>query len=260
MLDAIRSAGIGEPVHVSAIFGCQTQEDNHRLKANHRGGPRPEAAAAEIWTAGLSGSSAQQQHDAASAKKTMAKRLRRNQGLGFKAKAPVAAIKAETAMIKLAQAFEVHQASSSRGVTRCLAARRGHRSEDPACEERRATLEHDALLAYAAPLGTRSLPRCPARSAGRVSCLAQENDRSHRQAERQSPGQRAGDQPGEHLLQAPPGVGRRSEADATLSDKLHMEFPVTGSRMLQGPLHQEGFRVGRLQVATLMKRMGIKAL
>ncbi len=31
-------------------------------------------------------------------------------------------------------------------------------------------------------------------------------------------------------------------------DKLHMEFPFAGSRMLQGLLVQEGFRVGRLHV------------
>ena len=35
-----------------------------------------------------------------------------------------------------------------------------------------------------------------------------------------------------------------------------MEFPFAGSRMLQGLLVQEGFKVGRLHVATLMKRMG----
>lgn len=43
-------------------------------------------------------------------------------------------------------------------------------------------------------------------------------------------------------------------------DKLHTEFPFAGSRMLQGLLVQEGFKVGRLHVATLMKRMGIEAL
>ena len=54
-----------------------------------------------------------------------------------------------------------------------------------------------------------------------------------------------------------------SEADLKLMhriDKLHMEFPFAGSRMLQGLLVQEGFKVGRLHVATLMKRMGIEAL
>jgi len=43
-------------------------------------------------------------------------------------------------------------------------------------------------------------------------------------------------------------------------DKLHMDFPFAGSRRLQGLLVQEGFSAGRLQVATLMKRMGIEAL
>jgi putative transposase len=54
-----------------------------------------------------------------------------------------------------------------------------------------------------------------------------------------------------------------SDADLKLMhgvDKLHMEFPFAGSRMLQGLLVQEGFKVGRLHVATLMKRMGIEAL
>jgi putative transposase len=35
-------------------------------------------------------------------------------------------------------------------------------------------------------------------------------------------------------------------------DKLHVEFPFAGSRMLQGLLDEEGFKVGRLHVATLM--------
>jgi putative transposase len=43
-------------------------------------------------------------------------------------------------------------------------------------------------------------------------------------------------------------------------DKLHTAFPFAGSRMLQGLLAQERFKVGRLHVATLMKRMGIEAL
>ena len=43
-------------------------------------------------------------------------------------------------------------------------------------------------------------------------------------------------------------------------DKLHLEFPFAGSRMVQGLLVQEGIKVGWLHVATLMKRMGIEAL
>jgi putative transposase len=43
-------------------------------------------------------------------------------------------------------------------------------------------------------------------------------------------------------------------------DELHLEFPFAGSRMLRDLLKAEGFTVGRLHVATLMKRMGIEAL
>ncbi len=43
-------------------------------------------------------------------------------------------------------------------------------------------------------------------------------------------------------------------------DELHLEYPFAGSRMLQGLLIAEGHEVGRLHVATLMKRMSIQAL
>ena len=43
-------------------------------------------------------------------------------------------------------------------------------------------------------------------------------------------------------------------------DKLHLDYPFAGSRMLQGLLLGEGYKVGRLHVRTLMKRMGIEAI
>jgi putative transposase len=43
-------------------------------------------------------------------------------------------------------------------------------------------------------------------------------------------------------------------------DRLHLEFPFAGSRMLRGLLAAEGCRVGRRHVKTLMKRMGIETL
>ena len=54
-----------------------------------------------------------------------------------------------------------------------------------------------------------------------------------------------------------------SEADLKLMramDELHLEYPFAGSRMLRDLLRQDGFEVGRKQVTTLMKRMGIEAL
>jgi putative transposase len=43
-------------------------------------------------------------------------------------------------------------------------------------------------------------------------------------------------------------------------DRLHLEMPFAGSRLLRDLLALEGIRAGRKHVATLMKRMGIEAL
>jgi len=43
-------------------------------------------------------------------------------------------------------------------------------------------------------------------------------------------------------------------------DRLHLEMPYAGSRMLRDLLDQDGIKVGRKHVATLMKRMSIEAL
>jgi transposase len=64
--------------------------------------------AAEICTGGISGSSEQWRHDAASKEKTMARRPRRNHSPAFKAKVAVAAIKGERTMVELAQDFDFH--------------------------------------------------------------------------------------------------------------------------------------------------------
>ena len=43
-------------------------------------------------------------------------------------------------------------------------------------------------------------------------------------------------------------------------DRLHLEIPYAGSRMLRDLLNRDGIEVGRKHVATLMKRMGSEAL
>ena len=56
---------------------------------------------------------------------------------------------------------------------------------------------------------------------------------------------------------------RCPEADLAIMrrlDRLHLEFPFAGSRMLRGLLAAEGCKTGRRHVKTLMKRMGIEAL
>jgi len=43
-------------------------------------------------------------------------------------------------------------------------------------------------------------------------------------------------------------------------DRLHLDFPFMGSRQLTRTLRQQGYRVGRLHVRTLMIKMGISAI
>jgi putative transposase len=43
-------------------------------------------------------------------------------------------------------------------------------------------------------------------------------------------------------------------------DELHLEHPFAGARMLRDLLWQEGEKIGRKHVATLMRKMGIEAL
>ena len=43
-------------------------------------------------------------------------------------------------------------------------------------------------------------------------------------------------------------------------DRLHLEFPFAGSRMLRDLLAAQGCKIGRRHVKTLMRRMGIEAL
>jgi putative transposase len=53
------------------------------------------------------------------------------------------------------------------------------------------------------------------------------------------------------------------EADLAIMrrlDRLHLEFPFAGSRMLRGLLAAEGCKIGRRHVKMLMRRMGIEAL
>jgi len=43
-------------------------------------------------------------------------------------------------------------------------------------------------------------------------------------------------------------------------DELHLQYPFAGARMLRDLLRQAGHAIGRRQVATLMRRMGITAI
>ena len=58
----------------------------------------------------------------------------------------------------------------------------------------------------------------------------------------------------------PTPISERDQRLMKRIDRLHLEMPFAGSRMLRGLLAQEGIKVGRKDVATLMERMSIEAL
>ena len=58
----------------------------------------------------------------------------------------------------------------------------------------------------------------------------------------------------------PRPVSPRDQTLMNRIDRLHLELPFAGARMLRDLLAQEGHKAGRKHVATLMKRMGIEAL
>jgi putative transposase len=58
----------------------------------------------------------------------------------------------------------------------------------------------------------------------------------------------------------PRPVSDRDQALMKRIDKLHLESPFAGARMLRDMLHREGYKAGRTHVRTLMRKMGIEAL
>ena len=58
----------------------------------------------------------------------------------------------------------------------------------------------------------------------------------------------------------PKPISPRNQALMNRIDRLHLELPFAGARMLRDLLRQEGHKVGRSKVSRLMKLMGIEAL
>ncbi|MCE8530523.1 IS3 family transposase [Ruegeria pomeroyi] len=188
----------------------------------------------------------------------MTRRPRRNHSPAFKAKVAVAAIKGEKTLIELAQDFDVHPNQIKQWRDQLLEGTTGVFGEAPKSDPE-TTIDVETLHA-------------------KIGELTLENGFFVRRA-------RQGGSVAERKKMIDPtaklsvsrqatvlGISRgsvyykpRPVLDTNLKlmhriDKLHMEFPFAGSRMLQGLLVQEGFKVGRLHVATLMKRVGIEAL
>ena len=58
----------------------------------------------------------------------------------------------------------------------------------------------------------------------------------------------------------PKPISPRDQMLMNRIDRLHLELPFAGARMLRDLLRQEGHKVGRSKVARLMRLMGIEAL
>jgi putative transposase len=58
----------------------------------------------------------------------------------------------------------------------------------------------------------------------------------------------------------PRPVSERDQILMNRIDRLHLEFPFAGARMLRDMLNLEGHKVGRKHVGTLMRKMGVEAL
>ena len=188
----------------------------------------------------------------------MKRRPRRNHTPAFKAKVALAAIKGDRTLAQLAEQFDVHpnQITSwkaqleggaadvfgpgerQRGGTAC------RRREVAARQDRRADAGERFFRGRAHQGGI----------AERKAMIDREHDLPiTKQAEvlRISRGS---------VYYLPRPVPDADLAIMRRLDRLHLEFPFAGSRMLRGLLAAEGCKIGRRHVKTLMRRMGIEAL
>src|SRR5665811_405991 len=187
---------------------------------------------------------------------TMSRRPRRNHAPAFKAKLALAAIKGDRTLAELAEQFDVQPQSdhlvegAARGRScRCFWSRQ---RSGAACRRREVTARQD----WRTDAGKRFF-RGRAQQGGITERKAM-IDREHdlpitKQAEvlRISRGS---------VYYLPRSVSATDLEVMRRLDRLHLEFPFAGSRMLRGLLAAEGCKIGRRHVKTLMRRMGIEAL
>ncbi|WP_271527542.1 IS3 family transposase [Bradyrhizobium sp. CCBAU 25338] len=188
----------------------------------------------------------------------MSRRTRRHHAPAFKAKVALAAIKGEMTLAQLAEHFDVHpnqitqwKAQLQEAAADVFGPGGGNRMSEPAVDVK-------ALHA-------------------KIGKLTLENGFFRRRAQQSRPAERKAMIDREHNLP----ITRQAEvlkisrgsvyylprpvppADLAIMqrlDRLHLEFPFAGSRMLRDLLAAEGSKIGRRHVKTLMRRMGIEAL
>nr|WP_181411553.1 IS3-like element ISKpn11 family transposase [Escherichia coli] len=188
----------------------------------------------------------------------MTRRPRRNPSPAFKAKVALAAIRGEQTLVELSQQFDVHANQIKQWKDQLLDGATGVFGDEAKAEPAGPTVDVKTLHAKIGELTLENdfLGRSARQSgiAGRKEMI----DRTHKlSVARQA-----------RLLGFSRGsvyYSPRQVSDGDLDlmrriDELHLDYPFAGSRMLQGLLRGEGTEVGRLHVATLMKKMGIEAI
>ncbi|WP_156433698.1 IS3 family transposase [Bradyrhizobium retamae] len=187
----------------------------------------------------------------------MSRRARRNHTPAFKAKVALAAVKGDRTIAQLAEQFDVHPNQITAW---------------------KAQLEGGASGVFGPGSAAPATPAIDVKSLhAKIGELTLENGFFRRSAHQGGIAERKAMIDREHDL----SITRQAEAlqisrgsvyylprpvpDADLAimrrlDRLHLEFPFAGSRMLRGLLAAEGCKIGRRHVKTLMRRMGIEAL
>src|SRR5213596_870517 len=188
----------------------------------------------------------------------MSRRARRNHTAAFKAKVALAAVKGDRTLTQLAEQFDVHpnqitswKAQLEEGGIRCIRSRRRQRSR--ATDRRR---EVAPCQDWRADAGERFFGRSArqGRFAERKAMIEPAHDLAITKQARALNISRGS------VYYLPRPVPEADLAIMRRLDRLHLEFPFAGSRMLRGLLAAEGCKIGRRHVKTLMKRMGIEAL
>ncbi|MCK7614951.1 IS3 family transposase [Roseibium sediminicola] len=188
----------------------------------------------------------------------MTRRPRRNHSPAFKAKVALAAIKGEQTLVELSQQFDVHANQIKQWKDQLLEGATGVFGDESKAVPAGPTVDVKTLHAK---IGELTLENDFLGRSARQGGIAERKemiDREHKLSVVRQAKLLGFSRGSVYYLPRPV-----SESDLALMrriDELHLNYPFAGSRMLQGLLNGEGLRVGRLHVATLMKKMGIEAI